>query len=101
MRVQDEVLGSGVTRARRGTHGRRALTWAAILAVLVMALILVLPATGALAAVTLDGTRRPYRVRRPRATGSSLIHQLCYTQPDQAAIVLMLVGVSWNCGSAA
>ena len=98
MRTEGEALNTGLTRARahRDKRGRRAVTWAAILVVLVTALILVLPAAGALAAVAPYSSNSigAFSSTTPYPTSISVTYTSS-TDPNR----LMLVGVTWNCGS--
>ena len=98
MRTEGEALNTGLTRARGSNRGRRAVTWAAILAVLVTVLVLVLPAAGALAAVTLEGPPTVY----PVATAGSSPWTISFTHTTGiGSNRLLLVGVSYNSNTAA
>jgi hypothetical protein len=85
--AKNEGLGGGSTRRRK------AMTWAIILVALVVALILILPAAAALAApVTKDGN----------ATSASgvTVSSLSWSHTTGTGTNrLLLVSVSWNCGS--
>ncbi len=93
MRTEGEALQTSHTRAGYSKRGRRALIWAAIVAALVVALILVVPTASALAApVTYEGSSPTGTT----ATGSSITFS--HTS-GTSANRLLLVGISWNCGS--
>ncbi len=95
MRTEGEALNTGLTRARCPHRGRGAVTWVAILASLVTALVLVLPASGALAAVTSIYYNSATVAGAAAATSISVTYTAANTGPDR----LMLVGVAWNCGT--
>jgi uncharacterized repeat protein (TIGR02543 family) len=91
--MEGKALPNGQTRAHTSKRGRRALVWVALVATLVLALILLLPAAGALAApVTQDGTSHTGST----ATGSSITFS---HTAGTGANRLLLVGISWNCGT--
>jgi hypothetical protein len=92
--MEEKTLHTGRTGARRPRRSRKALVWAAVVAALAMALIVVLPAPGALAAptVTLDGTIHTGQT----ATGSSISFTHTTGTGDNR---LLLVSISWNCGT--
>ena len=91
MKSESEAKNAGLSGG--STRHRKAMTWAIILVALVVALILILPATAALAApVVKDGTA----TNAAGVTVSSLSwSHTTGTGTDR----LLLVGVSWNCGT--
>ncbi len=97
MRRKGEVLNTGLIgeHTRRSKRGRRPLILAATLMILVAAAMLLLPATGALAAVTSIYSNSAVVTGAASATSISVT----YTAANTGADRLMMVGVAWNCGT--
>jgi len=91
MKSESEAKNAGLSGG--STRHRKAMTWAIILVALVVALILILPATAALAAPVVKEGSTPTGTT---ATGSSITFS--HTS-GSSANRLLLVGISWNCGT--